>query len=185
MSICCRALVLLFAFSAVSVANFEAGAPKDPVEEESERVGSIVKDKGALLYGVFNGGKGAAGGEKASQDKAPENEVNERAQDSDRLRVTKPEGVKAASRTDKLFDAALKVLGDFPLDIVDRSQGKIETVFMKVNDFDNTNTCTYKISIIIRNSKDLSVSVSSKEDSQARVRKHEEALKKRILDSAS
>lgn len=94
------------------------------------------------------------------------------------------EKVRADSSRDHIWNSALAILQDFPLEFMDKQSGKIETEKVRVKMFDTTETCTYKIRIKIINEKDVDVVVSSDEDSKPRLKKHAETIRSKILEAS-
>lgn len=158
-------LLPILALSACNNGNFKADAPVDPDDKQKYDFGSVIKDKDAVLSKVFN---------KNSSEHKEKKLDNE-------LKVEKKIDVSKASKKDKLWIAATDLLKDFPLESADKKLGKIETGEAKVDYFDNTGSCLYKVSIKISEHGDVSVKVLSKDDSTVRLKKHEEFLKTKIL----
>lgn len=147
----------LAAFLLAGCANqtFKADEPVDYKDQVKFGYGSLVKDKDSALRKYFG---------KASE----ESEVA-------------VEKVSTNSNKDNLWDATLATLKDFPIEFMDKKSGKIETDRVKVNMFDNTGTCTYKIFVTVKNDSDIDVVVTSNEDSNIRLKKHAETIKSKIL----
>jgi hypothetical protein len=165
----CRHITCLsICFVTTNITITKAGVGREPVdckEERIQKLGSIIKGKDSLLGGLFE--------KKSQKDEKPAES-----------KTVKPSGAEKTSRQEKLFDAAMEILKKFPLNKADRAGGNIETSLAKVSDFDSTMTCEYKINVGISDEGDLKVSVASKEDSKSRLKRHEESLKKQILQMA-
>jgi len=146
--------------------EFKAEAPIDHEERQKYGFGSVL-DQGSILGNVFHPKEDKSKSEKQKKD-------------SSILEVKKSETTKPISKRDKLFDSASLVLKDFPLIKLDKNLGRIETDEAKVAAFDNTNTCSYKIIVAIDKNSEVSVIVSSKEDSKVRLKMHEKTLKNDI-----
>lgn len=158
-------LLPILALSACNNGNFKADAPVDPDDEQKYGFGSIIKGKEAALSKLFDKNS------SEPKDKKPDNE----------LKVENKIDVSKASKKDKLWIAATDVLKNFPLESADKKLGKIETGEAKIDYFDNTGSCLYKVSVKISENGDVSVKVLSKDDSPVRLKKHEEFLKTKIL----
>jgi hypothetical protein len=178
---CNRSLIFALILSGTVGARYIAKAPQDYREDERERIGSLLQDKDSVLSRFFGRSKT---GDIPSVDSAQKAE-DAGPVDANALSVTKPEVEPDSSDRDRMFDVALKLLKDSPLNLVDRKAGKIETGSMKIEDFDNTGVCTYRISISIIGAKNIKISITSKEDSEPRLRKHEETMTKKILNGAA
>ena len=159
---------------------FKADAPETHKDKLKYGFGSIIKDKDSFLYGVFH---------KKKDDSQSCAQAKTQAKDAVtaptvELKVEKVKPTTNGSKKDLLFDAAIKVLKDFPLELVDKKAGKIETGLANVEHFDNTRTYTYKVVVNIKNEKDFSVKIISHEDSNIRLSKYEEYLKDKITKAA-
>lgn len=136
--------------------NFKADEPIDYKEQAKIGYGSLIKDKDSVLRKYF--GKDSA---------------------KDEITVEK---VSTNSKIENLWNSALIALKDFPIEFMDKKSGKIETEKVKVKAFDNTETCTYKIFVTIKNESEVNVVVTSSEDSSVRLQKHAETIKSKILE---
>lgn len=92
------------------------------------------------------------------------------------------EKVSASNPKDKLWNAAIVALKDFPIEFMDKKSGRIETGAAKVKLFDNTETCSYTVNVMLRDTSSINVVVRSAEDSVVRLKKHAETIKTKILE---
>ncbi|MDR0942405.1 MAG: hypothetical protein LBM19_02185 [Holosporales bacterium] len=144
--------------------DFKAEAPKDYKDKAKYGFGSLIKGKNAALRKYFDK-KSDASSEEKNEIKAEKT-------------------TKEVSKKEKLWHASLETLRDFPLELMDKKRWKIETEKVKVNQFDNTGECSYKIVITITSDTDVDVKATSNEDSKIRLKKHEETIKNKILAKA-
>jgi hypothetical protein len=135
------------------LAKVEAGMPTEAREERIQKSGSLIKGRNAPLAKFF---------QKAFRFEAPVKKC-----------------IKDLRRED-LYYATLNILEDFLLIYVSKKEGKIETAFINVPEFDNTNTFKYKIFANISNN-DVKIEIRSKADSTKNLRNFEKRLRKRIL----
>lgn len=146
----------MFLLSGCANQQFKAEEPVDYKDNARYGFGSLIKGENSVLNKYFN---------KSNTS-------------SNELAVKK---VSANSPKDKLWNAAIVALKDFPIEFMDKKSGRIETGAAKVRLFDNTETCSYTVSVMLRGSSDVDVVVRSAEDSAARLKKHAERVKSKIL----
>ncbi len=146
----------MFLLSGCANQQFKAEEPVDYKDNARYGFGSLIKDENSVLNKYFN---------KSNTS-------------SNELAVEK---VSANSPKDKLWNAAIVALKDFPIEFMDKKSGRVETGAAKVRLFDNTETCSYTVSVMLRGSSDVDVVVRSAEDSAARLKKHAERVKSKIL----
>lgn len=149
-------LSLMVFLSGCANQNFKAEEPIDYKDNAKYGFGSLIKDKDSVFKKYFS---------KSSDEK-------------EKISIEK---VKSDSKSDDLWTAAIVALKDFPIEFMDKKSGKIETEKVKIKEFDNTGSCTYKITVTVLNDKDINVIVDSTEDSKLRLKKHSEILKSKIL----
>ena len=140
--------------------NFKAEEPIDYKDNSKYGFGSLVKDKDSALRKYFS------------------KNSDENIEKKEDIAIEK---VKSNSKKDDLWTATIVALRDFPIEFMDKKSGKIETEKVKVGQFDNTSSCTYKIIVSVLNDKNLSINIISAEDSKLRLKKHCEILKSKIL----
>jgi hypothetical protein len=159
-----RSLILFIACISYAKADFKADAPVYYKDKAKYSFGSLIKGKNSVL--------------KKYLDK----KSNDSNEEKDGIKVEKIE--KKISKKEKLWNAAIEVLKDFPIEFMDKKHWKIETEKVKVNQFDNTGECSYKITVAILNDKDITITVTSDEDSKLRLKKHEETIRNKVLAKA-
>jgi hypothetical protein len=141
---------------------FKAETPVDPEDERKYGFGSIWSGKDAFF----------------------KNHFNKKHEDKDVLLQAKPVPSKSEiTKKDQIWGATLKVLKMFSLVYVNKEAGVIKTEESYVHEFDNTDSCQYKITVNISNDGEVTVHITSSNDSQTRISKHEELLKSRITSS--
>lgn len=138
--------------------NLEAGEPIDYKDELRNSYGSLIKDKDSVLRTYFS-------------------------KSSDKGKAGLIQRASGSTSKDKMWNAVFDALSEFPIEFMDKKSGKIETEKVKIQDFDNTGSCMYKISVTIHNEKDIDVVVTSPEDSDVRLKKHAETIKSKILET--
>ncbi len=147
----------MFLLSGCANQQFKAEEPVDYKDNARYGFGSLIKGENSVLNKYFN---------KSNTS-------------SNELAVEK---VSANSPKDKLWNAAIVALKDFPIEFMDKKSGRIETGAAKVKLFDNTETCSYTVNVTLRGSSDVDVVVRSAEDSAVRLMKHVETVKSKILE---
>lgn len=140
--------------------NFKADEPVDYKDQNRYGFGSLIKNKDSVLRKYFG---------------------SNNSEDPDKIVVEKP--ASCSSAKDSLWDRVILSLRNFPIEFMDKKSGRIETEKVKIKQFDNTESCLYKIIITVLNDKDIDVIISSSEDSDFRLKKHAETLKKQILEN--
>jgi hypothetical protein len=143
---------------------FKADAPVDPDEERKYGFGSIWPGKDAFFKNSFN---------KKQRDK----DVS--------LQAKQVPPKSEITKKDQVWEAALKVLKMFSLTYVNKEAGVIKTDESYVHEFDNTDSCRYKATVNIARDGEVAVHITSSDDSQTRISKHEELLKSRISTASS
>lgn len=136
--------------------EFKAEAPEDYKDNAKYGFGSLIKGENSSLKKYF--GKGSTADNELAVEKLAEQNPK-----------------------DRLWNSVVVTLRDFPIEFMDKRAGRISTGQAKVKLFDNTETCTYKIDITLRNASNLNVVVTSNEDSPIRLKKHAETIKAKIL----
>ena len=137
--------------------EFKADEPVDYKDNARYGFGSLVKGENSAFKKYFD------------NKKSTDNELS-------------VEKISTNNPKDKLWNSAIVTLRDFPIESMDKKCGTIETERVKVKLFDNTETCTYKIRVTLRSASDVSVVVTSSEDSSVRLQKHAETIKSKILE---
>lgn len=97
----------------------------------------------------------------------------------DFLKIKKTQ--EGSTKKDISWNAAVTVLNIFPIAYLNKESGTIKTEEVYVHEFDNTDSCKYRIVVNVSEDGDISVLVNSSDDSQTRLRKHEILIKNRIL----
>lgn len=154
-SACLLSLAILM--SGCADQSFKAEEPVDYKDSAKYGFGSLVKGENSAFNKYFN--------KKNASD--------------DGIAVEK---VSASNPKDKLWNSAIVVLKDFPIEFMDKKSGRLETEKVKVKLFDSTETCSYKISVRIVEANNINVVVTSVEDSSIRLKKHAETIKSRIFE---
>jgi hypothetical protein len=165
MDIIKKLIVLSAVFMCSIQAEFEAKAPTDYKEEAKNSFGSLIKgDRKNIVFG-----------ERFSSD------ADKKLQSNNADDIKTEKATKDLSKKDEFWRAVLFVLKDFPISFMDKKTWKIETENVKIEQFDSTGTCNYKVRVLILSNKDIEVKVFSDEDSQIRLKKHAEVIKSKIL----
>ncbi|MDR2074619.1 MAG: MSCRAMM family adhesin SdrC [Holosporales bacterium] len=143
--------------------NFKAEAPKDPDDTQKYGFGSIWSGKEAFF----------------------KNNFGKKCKDKDvALNAKQVPTNTEMSKKDKVWNATLEILKSFSLTYVNKEAGVIKTDESYVHEFDNTDSCKYKVTVNITANGEVSVHITSSDDSQTRIKKHEELLKSRITSAA-
>ncbi len=79
------------------------------------------------------------------------------------------------------WSSTMTIVSIFPIAYLNKESGIIKTEEVYIHEFDNTDSCKYRIVVNISEDGEVSVLVSSTDDSQIRLRKHETLIKNRIL----
>lgn len=151
-------ITLLACLSGCANQNFKAEEPVDYRDNAKYGFGSLIKDKDSVLRKYF------------TSNKTSETQGNN----------ISVESVSLSNSENKLWNAVIIALKDFPICFMDKKNGTLETEKVKVPQFDNTGSCSYIIKVKLLNQKDFTVIVSSNEDSNVRLRKHEEIIREKI-----
>ncbi len=150
-------ITLLAFLSGCSSQNFKAEESVDYKDNSKYGFGSLIKDKDSVLRKYF------------TSNENPESKTND----------ISVENVTSNSEN-KLWNAVIVGLKDFPISFMDKKNGILETEKVKVSQFDNTGSCSYIIRVKLLNQNDFTVNISSLEDSSIRLKKHEEIIKEKI-----
>ncbi|MDR1488363.1 MAG: hypothetical protein LBI26_01290 [Holosporales bacterium] len=146
--------ILICTFNAYDVVAFKAKAPESREDEVKNNFGSILKKKPEFFLGkIF------------TTNNVPSNTITE-------------------TKKDKAWNAAIAVLRDLSLSIsyAYKEPGIIKTDKAQVQEFDNTGSCLYKVTVNISELGDISILIKSEEDSETRIKKHQNIIKSRILE---
>lgn len=151
-------ITLLAFLSGCSSQNFKAEESVDYKDNSKYGFGSLIKDKDSVLRKYFTSNE------------------NQNVKTND----ISVESAISNNSENKLWNAVIVGLKDFPISFMDKKNGILETEKVKVPQFDNTGSCSYVIRVKLLNQKDFTVNISSPEDSSIRLRKHEEIIKEKI-----
>lgn len=147
-------VILLLCLSGCSSEKFKVEEAIDYKDNAKYGFGSLIKDKDSALR-------------KYLKSDNQENNIS-------------VETMYSNNAENKLWNAVIVALKDFPINFMDKKNGVLETEKVKVSQFDNTGSCTYVIRVKLLNQKDFTVNISSTEDSNTRLKKHEEIIKEKI-----
>lgn len=148
-------LPLMILLTGCANQSFKAEEPTDYKDNAKYGFGSLIKGKDPVFNKYLKGNSSEAKEQNMS--------------------------IKSTGNSDdKLWNATIVALKDFPISFMDKKRGIVETEKVKVEQFDNTNSCSYIIKVKLLNKKDFLVNVISNEDSAMRLRKHEEIIKSKI-----
>ncbi|MDR3031204.1 MAG: hypothetical protein LBU35_02350 [Holosporales bacterium] len=167
MNILYKSLAIITLTNCVFCSNAEFKAGVDPAYKERERYGfgSLIKDKGAILNGVFH---------------KKETESEEK---KDTLKVKKIiNSSKKEDSFEKAWTALTKVLSEFPIESMNKLTGEARTELVNIESFDNTGTCKYQLFFEVSPNGKFSVRVKSKEDSEIRIKKLKEIIENKIKE---
>lgn len=145
---------------------FKAGAPEDPAIERKHNFGSIWPNKEKFFKNGF----------KKTEDTSKEIVASKTKTSSEN---------QTASKKDKSWDAALKVLKTFSIEYADKSAGVLKTVETRVPEFGSTDSCSYVIKVQIPADGTVKAEVQSAKDSAARLNHFAKIVEQRIVDMAS
>ncbi len=155
-------ITLLACLAGCSNQTFKAEESVDYKDNSKYGFGSLIKDKDSVLRKYFTS-----------------NESSE----------AKTNGISVENATsnseNKLWNAVIVALKDFPISFMDKKNGILETEKVKVSQFDNTGSCSYIIRVKLLSQKDFTVNISSPEDSSIRLKKHEEIIREKIKKEIS
>ncbi|MDR0552689.1 MAG: hypothetical protein LBG13_01190 [Holosporales bacterium] len=155
---------------------YKAKAPKDYKDVQQEELGSIFGE-GITLFG---------GKKETSSIKSDSLNAIPASCQSGREKALKiVQDVKnPLSKKDRMWQASLQVLSGLSIAYANKETGIIKTDEAYIHDFDSTVSCKYKITINVSDSGDVFVFIKSGEDSDTRLKKHQEALKNKITTLA-
>ncbi|MDR1289048.1 MAG: hypothetical protein LBJ77_01500 [Holosporales bacterium] len=158
------ALMLLIPGSSMAKKSYKAGAPVFYKDRNNRAFGSIFDSK--LL-------KGCRGSDDSAHDS-----------DED-LGVTVPQDTNLNQR-ERLWNAAFTALKGFSMDEVDKSGPVwlIRTSRSKVDKFDNTGACQYVVTVKIDAQGEVTVEITSVEDSPVRLSILQDTTRNRIVEAA-
>lgn len=151
-------IALLVCLTGCSNQNFKAEEPIDYKDNARYGFGSLIKDKDSVLRKYFTSNE--------SQN-VKTNDIS-------------VESATSNNSENKLWNAVIVALKEFPINFMDKKNGVLETEKVKVSQFDNTGSCSYIIRVKLLNQKDFTVNISSPEDSSIRLKKHEEIIREKI-----
>jgi hypothetical protein len=154
-----------FINSAFGDTVLKADAPEDPDDKKKYGFGSIWPGK---------------------DDFFKRKRVNKKTESKDvALKAKQVSPSETMSKKDNVWNASLKVLKKFSLIYVNKDSGVIKTDESYVHEFDNTDSCKYKITVNVTTEGEVSIHITSSDDSQTRIKRHEELLKSRIITASS
>ncbi len=140
----------LLSLAGCSENSVNNSVPEDYKDNNRYGFGSLIKGKNAVLKKYFS------------------------EKESGNFNIEKSTEVN--SEKDKVWTSAISVLKEFPFELMDKNNGVLETEYVKIKQFDSTNTCSYKIKIKIDNTGKYTVNILSRNDSGARLKSHEQTI---------